>query len=318
MLDALAGLHAAHELVDLRGQRLEVVHRDVSPQNVIVGTDGVARLIDFGIAKAATTAAGTSSGVLRGKLSYMSPEQINRRPLDRRSDLFAAGVVLHELLTGRRLFSGDDQGDVALSILLGEVVRVSDIAPDVPRALDDVVARALERDVDRRWATAAEFQEALESALAPASARDVARWVIERGGDRIERRREQLRAALDASARAAPVVEAQTQSQQRRAPPWVIGAVAAGALLVAAGAAAKVARSARSTAGGAGEDGAAAAPATAVTGEAASANAGAGDTAGGDAGAPGEGVGAGVHRRHRGPRAAPSEPGLHRNPYGAP
>jgi serine/threonine-protein kinase len=117
--DMLSGLEAAHAATDLAGRPLDVVHRDVSPQNVLVGTDGSSRVIDFGIAKAATRLTATTSGVVKGKLSYMAPEQIKQLPLDRRADIFSAGVVLHELLAGARLFKAGHDGDAVLMVLLG-------------------------------------------------------------------------------------------------------------------------------------------------------------------------------------------------------
>jgi serine/threonine-protein kinase len=198
--DALAGLHAAHEAVDMHGNRMDVIHRDVSPQNVIVGRDGTSRLIDFGIAKAASRLSVTNSAVLKGKLRYMSPEQFRRKPIDRRTDVFSTGVVLYEALTGQGLFRGDDEGDVALGILVGEVPRVSELVPGLPAALDPVLEKALERDRELRFATAAEFQEALDRALTPAAARDVARVVEHLGREELDRRRTAVQAALKASA----------------------------------------------------------------------------------------------------------------------
>jgi serine/threonine-protein kinase len=200
LVDALAGLHAAHEAVDLRGARLDVIHRDVSPPNIIVGVDGTSRLIDFGIAKAASRVSVTNSNVLKGKLRYMSPEQIQQKPLDRRSDIFAAGVVLFEMLTGRRLLGGEDEGDIALGVLLGAFPAPSSIVPDLPPGLDEVVAKALARDREERFQLASDLQEALERVLPPASPREVGRVVEELGVEVIAARREALRNALDAQA----------------------------------------------------------------------------------------------------------------------
>src|ERR1051325_1285013 len=108
----LHGLHASHEAKIERREALNIVHRDVSPQNVLVGTDGSARVLDFGVAKAAMRSQSTRDGQMKGKLSYMSPEQLPRQPLDRRTDLFAAGVVVWEALTGKRLFDGADAGEI--------------------------------------------------------------------------------------------------------------------------------------------------------------------------------------------------------------
>jgi serine/threonine protein kinase len=195
--DALAGLHAAHEAKDMRGVRLDLIHRDVSPHNVIVGLDGSSRLIDFGIAKAASRSSVTSSGVLKGKLRYMSPEQVRRRPLDRRADVFAAGVVLFEALTGQELFAGEDEGDIVLGILSAEVPSPSSLVPGLSLEVDRVVHKALARDREERYQTAAEFGEELEHALTPASPRAVSRAVETFGGERLEERRAQLRASLE-------------------------------------------------------------------------------------------------------------------------
>src|SRR5580692_3839687 len=104
--DVLLGLHAAHEATDDRGEPLSIVHRDVSPQNVLVGVDGIARVVDFGVAKAAGRLQSTRDGQVKGKAAYMSPEQLRGDGVDRRSDVYACGVVLWEMLTGQRLFAG--------------------------------------------------------------------------------------------------------------------------------------------------------------------------------------------------------------------
>ncbi|XYH98548.1 protein kinase domain-containing protein [Sorangium sp. So ce1128] len=209
LADVLSGLHAAHEARDLQGRPLDVVHRDVSPRNVLVGADGRSLLIDFGIAKAARRAAVTRSGVLKGTFSYMAPEQLRgARDVDRRADLFAAGAVLHEALTGATLFDGQDEASVLLGILADDIEAPSARAPGVPPELDGVVLRALARDRDERFPTAADFLEALERALPPAPAREVAALVERHGGAALAARREAVRAWLEqaeaANAHAAP------------------------------------------------------------------------------------------------------------------
>jgi serine/threonine-protein kinase len=198
--DALAGLHAAHEAVDMRGNPLGLIHRDVSPQNVVVGLDGSSRLIDFGIAKAASRITTTESGVLKGKLRYMSPEQVQRKSLDRRADVFAAGEVLYEALTGRRAFPGDETEDIVVGLLIGGVEPATALAPELPAAIDAVLEMALARSRDERFGTAAQLQEALEQAIPPAPAREVAAFVERLGGARLRERREALRDALQAGA----------------------------------------------------------------------------------------------------------------------
>ena len=142
LVDALDGLHAAHEHRDEDGGPLDVVHRDFSPQNILVGTDGVARLADFGIAKAASRASTTAAGTIKGKMRYLSPEQARGAPLDRRCDLWAAGVVAWEILCGRRLNTGKSDAQAILATF-DEVPRVRSIVPDAPQAIDDSDREAL-------------------------------------------------------------------------------------------------------------------------------------------------------------------------------
>jgi serine/threonine protein kinase len=190
--DTLAGLHAAHEAVDIRRNRLGIVHRDVSPQNVIVDVGGVSRVIDFGIAKAETRITHTKSGFVKGKLGYMSPEQIEALPVDRRSDLFSTGIVLHELLTGKRLFSGDDEFDTMRRVLGGEIPDPSREAPELGPAVDGVLRKALARSVDDRFQTALAFQGALERAIPPAPAHEVGGLVSLLGKEELDERNERL------------------------------------------------------------------------------------------------------------------------------
>jgi serine/threonine protein kinase len=195
--DTLAGLHAAHEAVDMRGHPLEVVHRDVSPQNIVVGVDGGSRLIDFGVAKARHRITETKSGSLKGKYGYMSPEQTKAQPLDRRADLFSAGVVLHEALTGKRLFQGENEYDTLRRIVEGPIPSPSSMGAPVSPDVDAVVAKSLERDPEKRFQTAAEFLEALEHALRPATPREVTMALDVHCGARLTDRREALRDALE-------------------------------------------------------------------------------------------------------------------------
>ena len=201
MSDALAGLHAAHEAVDMRGASLHVVHRDVSPHNILVDTHGMSSIIDFGIAKAASRLATTGSGEFKGKVRYMAPEQVRQQPVDRRADVFSAGVVLYEALTGRGLFRGVDEGDTVLSMLVTEIPDPSSIAPGVSEQLDAVARQALERRRDQRFSTAARFREALEEACPPAATDEVASIVARLGGEVLAGRRAELQVAL---ARASP------------------------------------------------------------------------------------------------------------------
>src|SRR5215472_8279094 len=186
---ALYGLHAAHEARDERGELLGIVHRDVSPQNLLVGLDGVTRVVDFGVAKAAARAQSTREGQLKGKLSYMAPEQILRETVDRRADVYAAGVVLWETLMLRRLFTADNEGGVVAAILEGHVPRPTQLRADLPPGIDDVVARALSSRPARRFPTAQDFAAALEAAIPPAPQREVGAWVERVGGPEIDARR---------------------------------------------------------------------------------------------------------------------------------
>lgn len=188
----LHGLHAAHEVTDERGQPLKVVHRDVSPQNVLVGVDGVPRLLDFGVAKAGARVQVTRDGQVKGKLSYMSPEQLTGQPVDRRADLFSAGVVLWEALTGKRLFLAEDSQEIIRRIVDLPVPPPSAINPNVPAAFDKIVMRALEKDPDARYSTAREFAVALEHGVGQMSAREVGEWVEEIAGDVLEMREQAL------------------------------------------------------------------------------------------------------------------------------
>ncbi|MBL8742058.1 MAG: protein kinase [Myxococcales bacterium] len=174
----LAGLHAAHETKDEDGRSLQVVHRDISPQNVLVGVDGLARIVDFGVAKAATRLHVTHGDALKGKLAYMAPEQVAcDSTLDRRGDVFAASVVIWEMLAGRRLFAGSDFDEIVAAVLTKEIPRLSDLRSDVPRAFDDVLAKGLARDRDERFATADELALALERLGRPATTRALSEWV---------------------------------------------------------------------------------------------------------------------------------------------
>src|SRR5262249_50413419 len=163
-LDILAGLHAAHELTGPDGASLNLIHRDVSPQNMLIGADGISRITDFGVARAESRLSTTRGGKLKGKLAYMAPEQIKGDTVDRRGDVYAAGVVLWELLTGRRLFPSGHAGALIAQILPGAQDAPSSIVPEVPAAIAAVCMRALCLDPADRFPTAADFGEALEHA----------------------------------------------------------------------------------------------------------------------------------------------------------
>ena len=183
MCAALEGLHAAHEATSERGVPLGIVHRDVSPQNIHVGLDGVARVLDFGIAKATNRVQETRTDQIKGKVAYMSPEQLAKGPIDRRADVYSASVVLWEALTGARLFKADDVPSLVYSIMNDEIRPPSAVAPDLPKGLDEIVMKGLDREAENRWSSAREMAVALEKVLAPAPARDIGEWVRETAGD---------------------------------------------------------------------------------------------------------------------------------------
>lgn len=180
VLDAARGLHAAHELRDGGGASLGLVHRDVSPQNLFVLYEGPCKVLDFGVARVRDQIATTHEGQLPGKVAYMSPEQIEGLPLDRRADVWALGVVLWEALSGRRLFKRDQTMDTARAVLTAPIPHASDEA-GVPPALDEIIERALARRMEDRFRNAADFADALARLLHGSNARTdqarVAKWM---------------------------------------------------------------------------------------------------------------------------------------------
>ena len=185
---ALHGLHAAHEATNEQGEPLDIVHRDVSPQNVLVGADGVPRVLDFGVAKAVGGIHTTREGQVKGKLAYMAPEQLRSGTVDRRSDVFAAGIVLWEALTLRRLFTGESEGAVITNVLEQTIKAPSTIVGELPEALDAVVMRALDRDRSGRFESARQMALALEASVPIASPTRVADWVDGLAGEILAQR----------------------------------------------------------------------------------------------------------------------------------
>ena len=163
--DVCLGLHYAHHFTAPSGKRVEVVHRDLTPRNVMVSYDGVVKVIDFGIAKAKGRLNRTQVGMVKGTSGYMSPEQVRNHDLDGRSDLFCAGVVLHELLCGLRLYDTSDEDAMMRAIAHSDVASPRSINPNVPEALDAVVMRALSRDPARRFSTGREMAKAIDQAM---------------------------------------------------------------------------------------------------------------------------------------------------------
>jgi serine/threonine protein kinase len=199
LLDVLEGLGAAHSLTNERGEAMNIVHRDVSPHNVLVGADGITRVTDFGIARASMRVSETRVGEVKGKFAYFAPEQALGAPVDARTDLFAAAIVLWELIAGRKLFAGKTDYEIALQVVSGPIPDVREARPDVPAALADVLQRALERSIESRFGSAAELSDALSAAaesIGVATARSVAAFV-ERFGAKVL---QPLRAAMLESA----------------------------------------------------------------------------------------------------------------------
>jgi serine/threonine-protein kinase len=196
MIDTLLGLHAAHELKDADGKWLGLVHRDVSPQNILVGIDGSARITDFGIAFASARSTVTQEGRIKGKFSYLSPEQAKSQPVTRRMDVFSAGTVLWEALTGRPLFRRSDDAATMSAVLSGVIPAPSTVNRALPPGIDGVVMKALQRNPETRYQTAAELAEALEQLpIDGATARAVGAYVQTTFEIGLNERRELIRQA---------------------------------------------------------------------------------------------------------------------------
>ena len=163
--EACGGLHAAHELVDPEGNKQNVVHRDVSPQNVFITYSGEVKILDFGIAVAADRVTRTETGTFKGKFEYSSPEQCKGQALDRRSDVFALGILLFEMATGKRLFKRHGQLATLRAICELPLLRPSEVMPDFPAVLEDIVMRALDRDPEKRYPTALAMRRDLLAAV---------------------------------------------------------------------------------------------------------------------------------------------------------
>ncbi len=203
--DACAGIHAAHNLTDDEGRPLGVVHRDVSPHNILVGADGTVKVADFGVAKAlGQMHSATIAGQVKGKIAYMSPEQIAGTVSDRRVDIFAMGVVLYEASTGRRPFTGEGDPQVMHAIMSGRYTLPSRIIRGYSPDLEQIVVTALSADPARRYPTAERMRAALEEYLVRSGPMlmqsNVGTFVQQRVGNVLDRRRDRIRAAANASA----------------------------------------------------------------------------------------------------------------------
>lgn len=207
LADVSAGVHAAHELTDDDGRSLGVVHRDVSPHNILITADGTSKVCDFGVAKAlGQLHDATNVGQLKGKLAYMAPEQVTGAPIDRRSDVFSLGCVLYEATTGQRPFRGEGDHQVMRAVLQGEVAPPTTMMRGYPPSLEAIVMRALAPEPILRFPTAERMRLALEEFLARGqlvTQANVAQLVRARIGDSIDRRKERIRraSAIDADSR---------------------------------------------------------------------------------------------------------------------
>jgi serine/threonine-protein kinase len=184
----LHGLHAAHDAKNEQGERLDIVHRDVSPQNVMVGTDGGARVLDFGVAKAIGRSQTTRDGQLKGKLAYMAPEQLRGEQVTRRTDVYAASVVLWETLAGARLFKSENEGNLVAKVMEGKAPPPSSVARGLPAQLDAIVLRGLSLDPAQRFATARDMASALAACIPPAPPEEVGEWVERHAAEELNER----------------------------------------------------------------------------------------------------------------------------------
>jgi serine/threonine protein kinase len=196
MAKVLEGLDYAHRKRDPLGRPLEIVHRDCSPQNVLVSYEGEVKVIDFGIAKATSRNSRTMAGVLKGKFGYMSPEQVRGLPLDRRSDIFALGTMLYECLTGDRLFQGETDFSTLEKVRNVDIQRPRDINPNIPESVERVILKALAKDVDDRYQWCSEMLADLQQYLMGQdvvfTAKSLSSWLKEMFAPEIERERQQL------------------------------------------------------------------------------------------------------------------------------
>jgi serine/threonine-protein kinase len=192
LTQVLFGLHAAHEALGEGGKAMDIVHRDVSPQNILVGEDGVAKVVDFGIARALLRNHTTEAGLLKGKLGYMAPEQLRFEAVDRRTDLYGAGIVLWELLTGRRLFAAETPADARNKVLGGTIPKPSSIVPSLPPELDHFIMQSLAADPGGRFQNARAMAGALGHVVSPASVLDVGAWVQRVAGATLAARSEKI------------------------------------------------------------------------------------------------------------------------------
>jgi serine/threonine protein kinase len=222
-----AGLHAAHELRDDDGNLVDLVHRDVSPANVLVSSTGYVKIVDFGIAKSKGRLHQTRvGGVVKGKTPYLSPEQLGQMPIDRRSDIFSFGVLLYVLTTGLHPFRGESDTKTIENIALREPVPLRNIVPSMPPEFEAVVLKALQKDPADRFSTAAEMARALDQAAVAAGTatteEDVAAFVKLALGETLGKRAQELRAAIDRAEGRVPGEPVESPSQSAGRPQGVV------------------------------------------------------------------------------------------------
>ncbi len=221
LIEALAGLHYAHELTDFDGTQLQVVHRDATPHNIFVTYAGQVKVVDFGIAKALGSSSETRAGVLKGKISYMAPEQALGERVDRRADVFAVGMMLWEALAGRRPFKGQNDVVILQKLVAGDIPSPGTVRDDIPDLLEAICMKALAHDREERFATAEAMQRALEGALEllglRAQLRDVGDLVTKAFADERVRIRAVIEAQM-ASLRTSGDLSASEGSMAGRAP----------------------------------------------------------------------------------------------------
>jgi serine/threonine-protein kinase len=197
LCNALVGLHAAHRATDERGTLLEIVHRDVSPQNIMVGTDGSARVLDFGIAKAEGRVQQTAAGTVKGKYAYMAPEQLRGGAITPAADIFGIGVILWEMLAGHRRYGASVEMDIVRQLLEGtppfphdepSTRSQDELGSEVFRGLEAIAVKAMGRRASERFATAKDMADAIEACLTPGSVSQVARWVEALAAEKLSER----------------------------------------------------------------------------------------------------------------------------------
>jgi serine/threonine-protein kinase len=207
-LDAARGLHAAHDATDESGAALGIVHRDVSPQNLLVNAEGSVKVADFGVAKATARGTQTKSGYVKGKVQYLAPEQVYSEDVDRRTDVFALGIVLYEAITGVHPFAAATDVATLARIANAEPARpIPELDPDCPADLAAIVARALAKDSGARYASMAELADDLEARGGPCTAAALATFVKERIGEKLAERRAAIAGAASGMAPANGVPE---------------------------------------------------------------------------------------------------------------